>query len=42
MLLSVENDFEVNSAEWTTNVPLTNAKTDFSAPLKEPASQLAL
>ena len=35
MLLSVENHFEDNSAEWNTNVPLTTAKTDFSARLTE-------
>lgn len=42
MLLSVENHFEDNSEKWSTNVPLTNAKTDFSAPLKEPGSQVEL
>ena len=42
MLLSVENHFEDNSAKWNTNVPLTNAKTDFSARLTELATQVAL
>ena len=41
MLLSVENHFEDNSAKWNTNVPLTNAKTDFSARLTELATQVA-
>lgn len=42
MLLSVENHFDDHAALWSTNIPISAAKTEFSGKLDTLATQVAL